>query len=262
MTYSKPNWFVKQFSTFLMKQLQPARPYLCDFQVIREEVRPGDVLLIEGHSRASRIIKEITQSAWSHATLYIGHYEDIKAFIPEAQKQYYESYSARKPCLIESEVGYGTIMPPLDKYQNAHIRLARPRGLKKEDTEQVIRYALSRLGTHYHIRHIFDLARFLFPWTFFPRRWRSVLFEHNAKQPTHDICSSLIATAFQSIEYPILPKIDESKNKQYRFTHRNPKLYTPSDFDYSPYFDIIKYPIIPSKHYESIVWEKGKVSDE
>ena len=25
---------------------------------------------------------------------------------------------------------------------------------------------------------------------------------------------------------------------------RNPRLYTPKDFDYSPYFDIIKYPYL------------------
>lgn len=262
MADSTPNIVVRLVTKWLMKELQASRPYLCDFQVICDEVRPGDVLLIEGHSRASRIIKEITQSAWSHAALYIGDYRTVSALIPDDQKAIYQSYAPGTQCLIESEVGHGTIMPQLSKYQGAHIRLARPRGLKKEDTEKVIRYALSRLGTHYNIRHILDLARFLFPWSLFPRRWRSVLFEHNAKQPTHDICSSLIATAFQSIDYPILPKIEACVGHHYRFTHRNPKLYTPSDFDYSPYFDIIKYPIIPAKHYKSIDWTPDQLSNE
>ena len=30
---------------------------------------------------------------------------------------------------------------------------------------------------------------------------------------------------------------------------RNPKLCTPSDFDYSPYFDIIKYPFLDFHHH-------------
>ena len=36
------------------------------------QIRPGDVLLVEGRSRLSRIIQLMTRSAWSHAALYIG----------------------------------------------------------------------------------------------------------------------------------------------------------------------------------------------
>ncbi len=35
-------------------------------------IRRGDILLIEGNSRISSAIKYLTQSTWSHATLYIG----------------------------------------------------------------------------------------------------------------------------------------------------------------------------------------------
>jgi hypothetical protein len=34
-------------------------------------LRPGDVLLVEGHSRVSTAIKYLTQSTWSHAALYV-----------------------------------------------------------------------------------------------------------------------------------------------------------------------------------------------
>lgn len=33
-------------------------------------IRPGDVVLVEGHSRIAWAIKYLTQSTWSHAALY------------------------------------------------------------------------------------------------------------------------------------------------------------------------------------------------
>lgn len=42
-----------------------------------------------------------------------------------------------------------------------------------------------------------------------------------------------------------------------RFFKRNPKLFTPKDFDYSPYFNIIKYPFIGLDElgiYRSLPW--------
>lgn len=35
-------------------------------------IRKGDVVLIEGQSEISRMIKLFTQSSWSHAALYVG----------------------------------------------------------------------------------------------------------------------------------------------------------------------------------------------
>jgi hypothetical protein len=39
---------------------------------------------------------------------------------------------------------------------------------------------------------------------------------------------------------------------------RNPKLFVPADFDYSPFFEIVKYPIIEldAKHKEIIFWKQ------
>ena len=50
--------------------LTEVMPY--DFNRLKYEIRPGDVLLIEGRSRISNIIRTITQSPWTHAALYIG----------------------------------------------------------------------------------------------------------------------------------------------------------------------------------------------
>src|ERR1700693_3321184 len=40
--------------------------------VLRRALQPGDVILIEGNTRLSAIIKFLTQSTWSHAVLYVG----------------------------------------------------------------------------------------------------------------------------------------------------------------------------------------------
>jgi hypothetical protein len=54
----------------------------------------------------------------------------------------------------------------------------------------------------------------------------------------------MIAEAFDFVQFPILPliKVDDEQNIQ--LFRRNPKLCVPSDFDYSPYFEIIKYPYL------------------
>lgn len=96
----------------------------------------------------------------------------------------------------------------------------------------------------YDVRHILDLARFFFPWTIMPRRWRSTLFQHNAGNVTRTVCSSLLAEAFNRINFPILPFIDRTDDGSVRFFKRNPRLFIPKDFDYSPYFSIIKYPFL------------------
>jgi hypothetical protein len=46
---------------------------------------------------------------------------------------------------------------------------------------------------------------------------------------------------------------------------RNPRLFTPNDFDFSPYFDVIKYPIFKlGKHIlpDDLPWIKDMISDD
>jgi hypothetical protein len=52
----------------------------------------------------------------------------------------------------------------------------------------------------------------------------------------------MIARCFQQVHYPILPIVQNEQQDQLRFYERDFRLFTPSDFDYSPYFEIIKYP--------------------
>ena len=233
-------WLTK----LLMYQYPRAQAPLCDFERIRHELKPCDVLLIEGRSRVSQVIKQITQSPWSHAVLYLGRLHDI------ADARMRETLSEAIDCdpdeqlIIESELGYGTVVRPLSSYQGEHMRLCRPNGLSYADSQQVIHYAVSRLGMDYDVRQILDLARFFLPYSVLPRRWRSSLFQYSPGEATRTVCSSMIAEAFSFIRFPILPLVKISNKHGVQLFQRNPKLCTPKDFDMSPYFLIIKYPFL------------------
>ena len=230
------------------KQPLPSTP-LSDFQRVRHEVRPCDVILVEGRSRVSEVIKLITQSSWSHAALYIGRVHDIEdPLLKDTLRKFYVGPPDQQ-LIIESELGMGTVVRPLNTYEHEHLRICRPRGIGHNDSQSAIDYAIGQLGTAYDVRQIFDLARFLFPWFIMPRRWRSSLFSTNPGQNTHTVCSTMIAEAFGSITFPILPLVKREEDGKVRLYMRNPKLCTPSDFDYSPYFDIIKYPFLDFHSY-------------
>ena len=256
-------WIIERFSNWLTKIVEPKRSYLSDYGKICQSIKPADVILVSGRRRVSQIIRAVTQSAWSHAALYIGTINDIKD--PELAKiaRHYYKGSAADNLLVESEIGLGTIIKPLQFYSEEHIRIARPSSLTSADADHVIAYAIRSLGKEYSLRHLLDLARFLMPWNIFPRQWRSSLFSRNALKPTEEICSAMIARAFASVNYPILPLVEYKMQRGYELTQRNPNLFTPSDFDYSPYFDIIKYPIFGDASkipYHNLPWKADEFS--
>lgn len=262
----KPLRFIyKKIIQWLMKDTSPKRPYLCDFEKITYEVKPADILLIEGQNRVSGIIQQLTHSPWSHAAMYIGRLSDISDIhLRKLIKNKFPELT-QEQLVIESQLGSGTIVSPLSKYIDDHIRICRPKGITPTDIKKVIKYSLTHLGTKYSVRHILDLARLLLPMSIIPRRLKSTLFTLRAGKPTEEICSTLIAEAFASVKFPILPHISFSEQKGYELMRRNPKLLTPSNFDYSPYFDIIKYPIFDIEHrgtYHNLPWSEKVLIDE
>ena len=242
------NWVRNAIVNWLEHEKPLPNTPLCDFERISREVKACDVVLIEGRSRVSEVIKMITQSSWSHAALYIGRLHDIEdPAVREALEKHYDGW-AEKQLIIESELGMGTVVRPLTVYEQEHLRVCRPRGLGERDSQSVITYAVSQLGTAYNVRQIFDLARFFFPWFIMPRRWRSSLFSTKPGKSTQTVCSTMIAEAFGSIQFPILPLVKRIEDDRVQLFRRNPKLCVPRDFDYSPYFDIIKYPFLDFEH--------------
>lgn len=242
---------------------------LSDFQRLRHEIRPCDVILVEGTSRIAEVIKVITQSRWSHAALYIGRLHDISN--PVLRKKIKSIYDGQpdEQLIIESQLGLGTLIRPLHVYDKRHLRICRPHELDYRDSQKVVDYCIGKLGTEYDVRAIMDLARFYYPWHFLPKRWRSSLFEWQPGNHIKTVCSTMIAEGFARIHYPILPLVKQVENGKVRLFQRNPKLNTPSDFDYSPYFDIIKYPFMSFKsgsmdpRYRELPWKgEGGLTEE
>jgi hypothetical protein len=241
----------------------PVRDFpLSDYDRIRDELRPCDVVLVEGRSRASDVIKLITQSPWSHAALYIGRPSAIDDPHVRARLEQLVGVGYEEPLIVESELGLGTVVRSLGAYSDEHLRICRPKGLDRRDAREILTYALGRVGTPYDVRQILDLARFLFPWTILPRRWRSTLFYHHAGLPTRTVCSTMIAEAFDAVRFPILPLVKRVEGSTVRLFRRNPLVCTPKDFDYSPYFEIIKYPFLDLTTHSSfclVPWQNDRI---
>lgn len=248
------NWFVD----YLTKEGPGDSDYpVCDFDRIRYEVRPGDILLVEGQTRVSTVVRTITQSTWSHAMLYLGRLHDIE---DPSMRLYVAGLADCAPdtqLLLESVLGKGTVITPMDYYSSFHIRICRPRGISRTDAQKVLSFAISQLGKPYNVRQIFDLMRFLFPWAILPRRWKSSLFKsEDATDAVRTVCSTLLVDAFQSVNFPVLPVIEE-KDRRFTLKKSNPFLALPKDFDTSPYFEIIKYPFISFEsqgRYHNLPW--------
>lgn len=226
----------KAVARFLSKPISSyAPPATIPSSQLAATIRPGDVLLLEGHSRLSVAIKYLTQSTWSHAAFYIGNAARLHT-------------GSDLPMLIEVDVQTGVRLVPLSAYEHEHTRICRPFMISTEDLEHMIEESLARIGQEYDLRNVFDLARYLFPAPPIPARWKRRMIALGAGDPTKAICSSMIAQLFQDIHYPILPDVrhlpdDTPGRSSYDkdMLHiRNSGLYTPRDFDISPYFQIVK----------------------
>lgn len=236
------SYIASNMTAWLNKETPPPSFPMEDFEQLSFEVRPGDILLVKGRTRVSEVIKSITQSSWSHATIYIGRLPDIEdPMLRELVLQHYHGPDD-KQLIIEGLLGIGTVVSDLDSYAKDHLRICRPSKLSRADAQRIVAFLIAHLGDEYDLRQLLDLARFLFPWAILPRRWRSTLFSRNVGDSTKAVCSSIIAEAFHRVKYPVLPVFDHDSKMNVRLVKRNPRLFTPADFDISPYFDIIKNP--------------------
>lgn len=227
-------------------------------EVLLPTLQRGDVLLVEGSSRVSSAIKYLTQSTWSHAALYVG--EDL---VPGSQGQ-------PGPALLEADMRDGVRLVPLDHFAAFHTRICRPVGLSAADIDEVIRYAKASLGHQYDLKNIVDLVRYLLPTPPVPQRWRRRMIALGSGDPTRAICSSLIAKAFQSVRYPILPDIEWADRNDPTCIHcqeevlhiRHHSLFTPRDFDVSPFFDIVKPRLAAGFNPYTLTWSEVSHSND
>ena len=242
----------KLIASYLQKEVPGYEPFTpSDPDHLRGIIEPGDVLLVEGNNRVSGIIKYLTQSTWSHAALFVGPIDGASEPDGEAH------------VLIEANIGEGVTSAPLSKYFSYHTRLCRPVGLSYEDRNTVCRYAINRIGFGYDTKNILDLMRYLFPLPV-PQRWRRRMMALGSGHPTRIICSALIAQAFETVRYPILPKITKLESEAARqeiLEIRHSSLYAPRDFDISPYFEVVKPTIVRGFDYKAMAWVDRPAAD-
>ncbi len=108
-------WGKQKIGDWLASYLsQPIKNYVpfsvTPARILREQLRPGDVLLVEGDKRISVAIKYLTQSTWSHAALYVGNLQDHRLAANGGN------------LLIEADMKLGVIAVPLSKYQSLNTR--------------------------------------------------------------------------------------------------------------------------------------------
>ncbi|HEX22388.1 MAG TPA: hypothetical protein ENH21_03050, partial [Chromatiales bacterium] len=72
------SWLGRKIIDWLIREDGPSGVPQCDFERLGFEIRPCDVLLVEGRARVSEVIKTITQSQWTHSALYLGRLHDIE----------------------------------------------------------------------------------------------------------------------------------------------------------------------------------------
>lgn len=224
---------------------------------LRAVLQPADVLLVEGHQRFSVAVKYLTQSTWSHAALFVG---DIES----------GSTDSEDPLnLIEADLENGVTAVPLSRYQGLNTRICRPVGLHAEDRQKVVTFLVESLGMAYDLKNVIDLARYLVPTPPVPVNWRRRMLALGSGDPTRAICSTRIAEAFQSVGFPILPYVEKLSVKrceecQYTLQEilhiRHHSLYTPRDFDLSPYFAVIKPTIEHGFDYRRFTWSSDRTS--
>ena len=239
----------KWLATYLSQELEidgtapPSNPL--HLQAI---LQAGDVLLVEGNTRLSGAIKYLTQSTWSHAALYVG--VDAAPGMPQGH------------CLVDADTVHGVRSIGLEKFAHLHTRICRPIGLTPQERNTVVQAAIAKIGHQYDLRNVFDLARYLFPTPPVPTRYRRRLLALGSGDPTRAICSTLIAQAFESIQYPILSLEKRQAQSSARaswfqptaFKPKHFSLLTPRDYDVSPYFAIVKPTVECGFNFRDLEW--------
>jgi len=192
----------------------------------------GDVVLVRGNQRISRIIQTLTTSPYSHSAYYLGEGQLLE---------------------VEPE---GVVISDITKYLHLDLRLCRPAMIEPNAQKKVHRFLLSQLKKQpkYDVTNIEKLL-FKYAYTKF-RPDTKVYIGGSTEFEQYYICSGLIAHAFHLAGYPITPSLRFHKRRKkmklkldsfadyIQFAKHRKKNFSqvvPSDFDNSPFFATVKF---------------------
>jgi uncharacterized protein YycO len=174
-----------------------------DMLALSALLRPGDVLLTEGNTRAAALVRRLTRSPWSHVSIYVGPLE-----------------TGDDPrCIIEADIGAGVRAVPLSEFNGQRARIVRPSGLNETDRRRLADWLVRHIGDPYDLAHAWALCR----WFLRLPAPRTMVVD--AKR---SICSSLLVQAFLFVGHPIATSQARS--------------VVPRDFENAVGFEIVKAP--------------------
>jgi len=249
------------FYQWICRRLQRDEPFSgqpsADLDSLRTVLKPCDVLLVAGHSSVDRTFKVIGDSRFARAVLYIGRLHDVADPALRALLADYTPCEPDTQLVIDARLERGLIVEPLSALEGRQIRVCRAQGLSDNEAQDVLRYAISRIGAG-GSQSWGPLALLtLMPWRWLPLRWRIGLFRRWAGELARALTGTVVADAFSFVQFPVLPLVKEDRSGS-RLLRLQPRAITAADFDHSPYFEIIKAPFqlaeIP-KGMDAVPWK-------
>jgi hypothetical protein len=177
----------------------------------------GDVLLSEGNTRVSSLIKRLTGSPWSHVSMYVGPLDDEND----------------PRCIVEADVAAGVRSIRLSELDALNVRVLRPASLDSTKRSRLAEWVTSRIGSKYDHAHALLLGRRLLRLSLRPRTGPPSFTATSTA--TRFICCSLLVHAFASVGLAIAPVGTCSDET----TCADPASITPADFEQAPVFEVI-----------------------
>lgn len=166
-------------------------------------LRPGDVLLTEGNTRAAAMVRRLTRSPWAHVSIYVGPLE-----------------AGDDPrCIVEADIKAGVRAVPLSEFRGQRARIVRPLGLNETDRQRLAEWLVGRIGDAYDLAHAWALGR---------RCLRLPAPRAMVQDARRFVCSSLLAQAFLFVGHPIAAN--------------DPRYVIPRDFASAAGFEVVTAP--------------------
>jgi hypothetical protein len=203
---------------YLTKPVLRAGPAAAEsIESLAEVLCRGDVLLSEGNTRVSVLIKRLTGSRWSHVSMYVGPLDD--------------GHDPR--CIVEADITAGVRSIRLSELDALNVRVLRPASLDSTKRGRLAEWVTSRIGSEYDHAHAWVLGRSLLR---LPFRQRAGFSSSTATTTaTRFICCSLLVQAFASVGLAIAPVGTCSDAP----ACADPASITPGDFDQAPQFEVV-----------------------
>jgi len=178
----------------------------------------GDVLLTDANTRCAALVRHVTRSVWSHVSMYVGPLEQ----------------AADPLCIVEADIAAGVRPVRLSELNALRVQVLRPAALSKAERDWLADCVVSRIGAEYDLAHAWQLGRrHLLSGR--SRRTGGTISMPTRRRPSRFICSSLVAHAFASLGYSILP---DGKAAGARASGDHGHL-TPADFEHAPVFQVV-----------------------